>query len=388
MEAWPTVPIGELFRLKQGTYLKPDEMSEGQTDEFPIPVYGANGIIGYSNRKMYDERTTLVSCRGANCGVVHYTVPKVWISNNSIACVPKAEIDPTFYYYVCKNTDFGDVITGSAQPQITITNLSSKEFVRPPLPVQRRIAGILSAYDELMENIQRRIRILEAMARALYCEWFVHFRIPAEVLTKAGAGPKLPRVASPLGDIPKGWEVKKLGDVANITMGLSPKGDTYNEEGDGTPLVNGPVEFGERFTKQVKWTTAATKFCKEGDLVVCVRGSTTGKYVKSDGTYCLGRGVCGLSSKYQCFVDLLFENELPTLLGQTSGSTFPSWTGPQLKNHPVQSPPPELLARFEVLVKPMSDAVLGYSRKIQNLRRTRDLLLPRLLSGQVNLAEN
>src|SRR6185295_13802811 len=119
--------------------------------------------------------------------------------------------------------------------------------------------------------------------------------------------------------------------------------------------------------------------------VVCVRGSTTGKYVKSDGLYCLGRGVCGLSSKYQCFVDLLFENELPTLLGQTSGSTFPSWTGPQLKNHPVLSPPPALLARFEALVKPMSDAVLGYSRKIQNLRRTRDLLLPRLLSGQVEL---
>jgi len=110
--------------------------------------------------------------------------------------------------------------------------------------------------------------------------------------------------------------------------------------------------------------------------------------VKSDGVYCLGRGVCGLSSKYQCFVDLLFENELPTLLGQTSGSTFPSWTGPQLKSHPVLSPPPELLACFEALVKPMSAALLGYSRKIQNLHRTRDLLLPRLLSGQVNFREN
>ena len=116
--------------------------------------------------------------------------------------------------------------------------------------------------------------------------------------------------------------------------------------------------------------------------------STTGKYVKSYGVYCLGRGVCGLSSKYQCFIDLLFENESPTLLGQTSGSTFPSWTGPQLKNHPVLSSPPNLLARFEALAKPMSSAELGYSRKIQNLRRTRDLLLPRLLSGQVELNTN
>ena len=116
--------------------------------------------------------------------------------------------------------------------------------------------------------------------------------------------------------------------------------------------------------------------------------STTGKYVKSDGVYCLGRGVCGISSRHQCSGDLFFENELPTLLGQTSGSTFPSWTGPQLKSHPVLMQPLQLLSRFEALVKPLSDAVLIYSRKIQNLSGTRDLLLPRLLSGQVNLEIN
>ena len=71
--------------------------------------------------------------------------------------------------------------------------------------MQRRIAGILSAYDELIENSQRRIQILEAMARALYREWFVHFRFPGHE--------KLPRVASPLGEIPQGWEVKTLGEI-------------------------------------------------------------------------------------------------------------------------------------------------------------------------------
>ena len=104
--------------------------------------------------------------------------------------------------------------------------------------------------------------------------------------------------------------------------------------------------------------------------------------------YCLGRGVCGLSSKDQSFVDLLLENELPMLLGQASDPTFPGWTGPHLKNHPVLSPPPELLARFEALVKPLSAALPAFSRKIQNLRRTRVLLLPRLRSGQVNLTTN
>jgi type I restriction enzyme S subunit len=258
------------------------------------------------------------------------------------------------------------------------TTFSEREPLNlPPQPIQRRIAGILSAYDELIEISQQRIKILETMARAIYHEWFVHFRFPGHE--------SIPLVPSPLGEIPEGWEVKKLCEVAEITMGLSPNGDTYNDEGRGTPLINGPVEFGERVTKRVKWTIAPTKICKEGDLIVCVRGSTTGKYVKSDGEYCLGRGVCSLSSKYQCFVDLLFEHELPTLLGQTSGSTFPSWTGPQLRRHPVVHPPLRLLANFEALVKPISAAVLGFSRQSQNLRRTRDLLLPRLLSGQIDV---
>jgi type I restriction enzyme S subunit len=90
-------------------------------------------------------------------------------------------------------------------------HLDTLEVEVPPLPVQRRIAGILSAYDELMENSQRRIRLLEGMARALYREWFVHFRFPGHE--------KLQRVASPLGDIPKGWEVRKLKDACDLTMG-------------------------------------------------------------------------------------------------------------------------------------------------------------------------
>src|SRR5204863_9603213 len=101
---------------------------------------------------------------------------------------------------------------------LTLTILNDTEIQVPPLPVQRRIAGILSAYDELMENSQRRIRILEAMARALYREWFVHFRFPGHE--------KHPRVASPLGDIPQGWEVASLDNVCErVTDGshLSPK---------------------------------------------------------------------------------------------------------------------------------------------------------------------
>jgi Restriction endonuclease S subunits len=123
-----------------------------------------------------------------------------------------------FLYYALrpKLSEFRSISTGAATKFLTLAILNETEIQVPALPVQRRIAGILSAYDKLMENSQQRIRILEAMARALYREWFVHFRFPGHE--------KIPRVSSPLGDIPKGWEVKKLGEIAEDMRRNVPKG--------------------------------------------------------------------------------------------------------------------------------------------------------------------
>ena len=374
-KGWLETKWGALATVEYGKSLR--DYDEIPSERKPIRVFGTNGPIGWHSSPLCPSPGIVVGRKGAFRGI-HFSPKPFFVIDTAFYLKPKVDFDIRWAYYQLKDFDINRLDSGSAIPSTSRDAFYEIPVSLPPYPVQRSIANILSAYDDLIENCQQRIKILEEMARSLYREWFVHFRFSRRRSAK--------RVTSPLGFIPQGWEVKSLGEVATITMGLSPKGDTYNDEEDGTPLVNGPVEFGDRFAKRVKWTTAPTKFCKEGDLIVCVRGSTTGKYVKSDGVYCLGRGVCAISSsQYQCFVDLLFANELPTLLGQTSGSTFPSWTGPQLKSHPVLSPPAELLARFETMVQPMSAAVLRHSRKIQNLRRTRDLLLPRLICGQVRV---
>lgn len=352
-EKWYTGPV-------------PDEYVLGADDLLVAMTEQAEGLLGSS---------ALVPCSD------------LYLHNQRLGLIlvrDQKQTDKKFLYHLFNYQPVRDQIRGSASGtkirHTAPSRIAEVNVEVPPLPIQRRIAGILSAYDELIENSQRRIRILESMARALYREWFVHFRFPGHE--------NHPKVPSPLGDIPKGWEVQPFSQVATLTMGLSPKGNTYNEDGDGTALINGPVEFGDRFPVQMKWTTAPTKFAFARDLIVCVRGSTTGKYVKSDATYCLGRGVCSIRGKYQSFIDYLFISELPTLLSQTSGSTFPSWTGPQLKSHPIIVPPASLQAQFDAKAGPMNDAVLQHSRQIENLRRTRDLLLPRLLSGQVDLGES
>ena len=109
-------------------------------------------------------------------------------------------------------------------------------------------------------------------------------------------------------------------------MGASPKGDTYNEQEIGIPLINGPVEFGEYFLVKKKWTTAPTRLSQTGDLILCVRGSTTGRRVIADDVYCLGRGVCAIRTltNEQLFINQTIDTNLDQLLAKTTGSVFPN----------------------------------------------------------------
>jgi len=392
---WPQRKVADIADLCLG------KMLDRQKNKGVLRAYLANINVRWGTFELNDLREMrfeereldrygvrngdIVMCEGGEpgrCAVWHDQVPGMMIQKalHRIRC--RASVDHRFLYYAF--LDFGragkfeQFFTGSTIKHLPGEKLAIVKVPVPPLDEQRRIASTLSAYDDLIENNTRRIAILEEMARRIYQEWFVRFRFPGHEHVRTAH--------SELGPVPEGWRVQSLSDVADITMGLSPKGDTYNEVGEGTPLVNGPVEFGAKFTKAVKWTTAPTKTCKNGDLIVCVRGSTTGKYVKSNGRYCLGRGVCAIHGVQQSFVDHLFIGALPELLAQTGGSTFPSWTGPQLKSHPVLVPAEHLMAEFERNVHPMSDAIQVYSRQNANLRTTRDLLLPKLISGELDVS--
>ena len=397
MSLFDSTLAGVCSLVTDGTHDTPKSVADG----FPLVKAKeiAGGIINFDQCEKISETDhkkvisrskpefgdTLFAHIGASLGDAAFvnSIREFSIKNVALFKPNPNIVDPRYLYYYVISHHFQERIkamrTGSAQPFLGLSQLRGFSVrLHRNLSVQRRIASILSAYDDLIENNTRRIAILEEMARRIYEEWFVHFRFPGHEQVKM--------VESELGLIPEGWSILPLQDIATVTMGLSPKGESYNTNGDGIPLINGPVEFGDRFTVCIKWTTSPTKLCSAGDLIICVRGSTTGKYVKSDGVYCLGRGVCAIKSTWQCFVDQMFIHQLPILLAQTGGSTFPSWTGPQLKHHPVLLPSIDLLSRFESLVQPMNATVLNYSRKNANLRATRDLLLPKLISGELDVS--
>jgi len=141
----------------------------------------------------------------------------------------------------------------------------------------------------------------------------------------------------------KGIELMKLDEAAPINMGQSPPGDSYNSIGEGIPLLNGPSEFGERHPEEIQWTTVPTKLCKKGDILVCVRGATTGRMNWADKEYCIGRGLAALSPKTDVtlpeYIYRFVETQTQKMLVLAAGSTFPNLPGAKLKTIDLPMPP-------------------------------------------------
>ena len=253
------------------------------------------------------------------------------------------------------------------------------ELPLPSLPVQQRIAGILSAYDELIENSHRRIKILEAMARALYREWFVHFRFPGHE--------NQPRVASPLGEIPQGWEVKKLKDVCRLTMGQSPKSEFYNEVGDGVPFHQGVTDFGDRFPTDRLFCTAEGRVGQAGDILFSVR-APVGRMNIANKKIILGRGLSAIrhNDDSQAFLWEQLRNRFTKDDMMGNGAIFASVTKDDMQGIELVCPPSSVVEAATKHFEPLHSEIATLSQQIQNLRRTRDLLLPRLLSGQIDVS--
>jgi type I restriction enzyme S subunit len=250
----------------------------------------------------------------------------------------------------------------------------------PSIDKQREIVreyNVVKNRIKLNEEINQK---LEETAQALYKHWFVDFEFPnKEGKPYKSSGGKLVYNDELDKEIPEGWSKGTFQDHVNVKMGQSPKGNTYNYDGYGTPLINGPVEFGVFFTEKRKWTTAPTKTCEKGELIICVRGSTVGRFVKSDGIYCLGRGVCSFRGiQSQRFVDELYKYSLEELLSYTTGSTFPNLDGRTLLSFPSIVPSAILIDLFQQCSDSMLSVVEFKAKENKYLNEIQILLLSRM----------
>ena len=173
----------------------------------------------------------------------------------------------------------------------TFSNLTKDTIRNFPIPYpesRHKIAAILSAYDDLIENNTRRIKILEDMAATIYRQWFVEFRFPGHE--------NVPMTESELGLIPQGWAVNQLSEMCHVLMGQSPKSEFYNEMGEGLPFHQGVTDFGKRFPTDRIYCTVENRIAEAGDILFSVR-APVGRINLANKKIVIGRGLSAIRSK-------------------------------------------------------------------------------------------
>jgi len=282
-------------------------------------------------------------------------------------------IEPRFVSYYFLTDYHKQWIKNQSSHGATMTSLNQAiigriTFALPPLPAQRRIADILSTYDDLIENNMRRIRILEGMAQAIY----------AETLRATSVRDKE--------SLPEGWEMKTLGDVCNIVMGQSPASEFYNEEGKGLPFHQGVTNFGDRFPTDKIFCTVENRIAEKGDVLFSVR-APVGRLNISTKKIVVGRGICAIRSKTgnQSFVFQQLKEQFHEDDMMGGGTIFKSVTKDDVHGIKFLLPPKDIIEKFETFANPISRELEILTAKNANLRQTRDLLLPRLVSGEITV---
>jgi type I restriction enzyme S subunit len=292
----------------------------------------------------------------------------------------RADVRFVKYYMDILKLSMQNVSHGATQDNLSLEKLLSFDFLVPPLPLQRRIAGLLSAYDELIENSLRRIKILEAMARALYREWFVHFRFPGHE--------SVPRVQSPLGEIPQGWEVKPFSAIACYVNGYAFKPSQLGTEGKPIVkikelkagiVVDTPRNSGDGIPAKYRINNGDVLFSWSADLDA---------YLWMGGEGLLNQHLFtvlpadGLSLAF-CFHAL--KESMPRFRALSLGATMHHIKRSALDQVFTVVAPRTTREPFDSLVEPIHQQLVTLTQHATNLRRTRDLLLPRLLSGQIDV---
>ena len=374
--------FSDFVTLQRGFDLTKTEMRDG-----PYPVIGSTSIIGH-HHEFKVEPPGVITGRSGSLGVVQYVADRYWPHNTSLWVKDFKENDPKFVYYCMQGIDFSRFNAGAGVPTLNRNHLDTLEVEVPPLPVQQRIASILSAYDELIENSQRRIKILESMARGVYREWFVHFRFPGHE--------NHPRVASGLGEIPQGWEVTTFGELYNTGSGGTPSRARPEYFVDGTidwvksqELLDGFVlSTEERITERAIVESSAKVF-PANSVLVALYGATIGKLAILSRDAATNQACCAVLPTLKSFGRefaylTLFVNR-EKIISMRLGAAQQNISQVLLRGLECLKPHDELVSHFSKVTSPFFDEILTLQRQIQNLRRTRDLLLPRLLSGQINV---
>lgn len=318
------------------------------------------------------------------------------IKNIALFKPDSSKIDPKYLFYLLRSDSVRNEMlaakSGSAQPFISLGALRSHQVkVHSSVETQRRIASILGAYDDLIEVNRLRIAVLEEMARGVFEEWFVRFRFPGHEV--------VPILDTPDGPLPEGWISQTVGETFELLGGGTPSKAEPDYWVDGiidwfTPsdLTRSKTLFMDRSSDRITPLGLAKSSAKlfPADSIMMTSRATIGEISICTGSACTNQGfITCLPNEVvpRSYLYFWLSQNVPTFIAHATGATFKEITKGVFKRLPITIPPQVITGQFDALVRPMHNMTLALERSNRSLTSSRDLLLPRLISGQLSVAE-
>ena len=285
-----TYKLKELLSIKNGKDHK--ELKNGA-----IPIFGSGGIMRFGDKAIYNDESILLPRKGTLSNIQYVNKPFWTVDTIYYTIVNKGLANPFYLYNFIKSLDLSKLNTGTGVPSMTFDSYYNLDIILPELEVQHKIASVLSALNSKIELNNRINTDLEAMAKTLYDYWFVQFDFPDKNgKPYKSSGGKMVWNEELKREIPEGWEFLNLSDIAEIIMGQSPEGETYNSDGNGMIFYQGRTDFGFRYPAITTFTTSPKKKALKNDILMSVRAPVGDLNIAIENCS-IGRGVAALRSK-------------------------------------------------------------------------------------------
>lgn len=376
---WKKAELKELVFFQRGF-----DITKSQQKEGCVPVVSSSGVNSFHSEAKVDGPGVVIGRKGS-LGTVHYIDSAYWPHDTTLWSKSFNGNLPRFVYYYIRTLGLERFDVGNSNPTLNRNHIHRLPVLIPDYNVQKRIASTLSAYDDLIENNRRRIHLLEESARLLYKEWFVHLRFPGHENTKITNG------------IPEGWEKKELSKIFNTQYGFT---ESATELPIGPKFLRG-TDINK--TTYIDWSQVP--FCSDDKLdlpkyklkvddIVVIRMADPGKVaiIETDVTAVFASYLIRLTRKLNIDIPALFlfyvlagEHYQSFISGASGGATRKSANAKLVVNFHILVPPKTILQLFTSLVLPIRQQIQNFLQENSKLNKARDLLLPRLMNGELEV---
>ena len=394
-----TTTLGSLLSLSNG------KSSPERSNDLPYPVYGGNGVIGFCDEENSNPGTIIIGRVGSYCGSVHFSDSSCWVTDNAIRAKAVNGNDARFLFYILHTLRLNDFQTGSGQPLLNQTILSQIPATIPTPSEQRRIAHILGTLDDKIELNRQINETLETTARAIFKSWFVDFdpvkakiegRKPSCMDTETAALFPSAFQDSLLGQIPQEWSVRTLGDLSHQPQ--------YGYTASANNKIVGPKFLRITDINKKAWIDwSSVPYCEimekdfdkyrlhKGDVLIArMADPGHGVLIEEDQEAVFASYLirfCPIHSDYARFFQywLRSDSYWKLVRGRQIGTTRASLNAKTLSGFPLVIPPLDIVEIFSNQVSSLRDRVVANTSETESLTSLRDMLLPKLLSGEIRV---